>query len=66
MTNTEACNAHKKAASDHQECAKHHTMAAEQHEKNNVDGAKASSSKAMGCCETATKQSTTACGCSSK
>jgi hypothetical protein len=66
MSNIEASNAHKKAASDHQECAKHHTMAAEQHEKNNVEEAKTLSSKAMGCCETASKQSTTACGCSTK
>ena len=66
MTNTEASKSHKQAAKDHQDCAKHHTAAAENHDKQKMDAAKASSTKAMHCCEAASKQSATACSNSGK
>ena len=65
-TNTTASAAHKQAAKEHQACADHHSKAAARHDSNKVDEAKASSESAMGCCNTATKSSVTACECSAQ
>lgn len=64
--NSTASNAHKQAASDHEACAKHHSMAADCHDKNKLDEAKINSNSAMKSCESASKHSVTACGCSAK
>ena len=64
--NATASAAHKQAASEHQACADHHSKAAACHDSNKVDEAKASSESAMGCCNTATKSSVTACECSAQ
>jgi hypothetical protein len=67
MTKTnEASALHKQAASDHQAAAMHHNKAAECHDQNDVSDAKTNSIKAMECCNTAQKNSKTACDCSSK
>jgi len=63
-SNKTASASHKQAASDHEACAKHHHEAANMHDNDKADEAKMSSRAAMDCCDKATKQSTTACGCS--
>jgi hypothetical protein len=62
----EASALHKQAASDHQAAAMHHNKAADCHDQNKVSDAKASSKSAMACCNTAQKNTKTACDCSSK
>ena len=62
----EASALHKQAASDHEAAAKHHHMAADCHNQNKVSDAKTSSKSAMDCCNTAQKNTKTACDCSSK
>lgn len=64
--NTTASTAHKEAASEHKACAEHHMKAAKCHDDQKHDEAKASAKSAMKCCETASKHSATACGCSTK
>ena len=64
--NTTASAAHKQAANEHQTCADHHNKAAALHDNNKVEEAKASSKSAMSCCQTASKVSEKACGCSAK
>jgi hypothetical protein len=64
--NAIASAAHKEAAAHHTACADQHTKAASSHDNHKIDDAKASSKKAMTCCDTATKKTSTACGCSSK
>jgi len=64
--NATASAAHKQAASEHQACADHHNKAATSHDNNKVEDAKASSKSAMSCCQTASKVSEKACGCSAK
>ncbi len=64
--NTTASAAHKEAAAQHTACAEHHAKAASCHDDRKIDEAKASSKSAMACCNTASKQTTTACGCSAK
>jgi len=67
MLNTnEASDLHKQAACDHEAAAKHHLKAAECHDQNKLSDAKDSSKSAMACCNTAQKNSVTACGCSAK
>ena len=67
MSNTnEASGLHKKAASDHEAAAKHHRKAAECHDQNKLSDAKGSSKSAMDCCNTAQKNSATACESSAK
>ena len=61
-----ASAAHKEAAAQHTACAEHHTKAASCHDSHKIDDAKASSKSAMSCCDTASKKSSTACGCSAK
>ena len=63
---TAASAAHKEAAAGHQACAEHHIKAASCHDQHKHDDAKASSNSAMKCCETASKNTATACGCSAK
>ncbi len=65
-TTKEASALHKQAACDHEAAAKHHHKAAECHDQNKLSDAKASSKSAMSCCNTAQKNSATACGCSAK
>lgn len=60
----EASALHKKAASDHEAAAKHHHQAAACHDQNKVSDAKSSSVSAMDCCNTAQKNSKSACDCS--
>lgn len=64
--NTTASAAHKQAASEHQACAEHHSKAAACHDSNKMNEAKASSESAMSCCDTASKNSVTACECSAQ
>jgi hypothetical protein len=62
----EASGLHKKAASEHEAAARHHHKAAECHDHNKLSDAKSSSKSAMDCCNTAQKQSASACECSAK
>ena len=62
----EASGLHKQAASDHEAAAKHHRKAAECHDQNKLSDAKGSSKSAMDCCNTAQKNSATACESSAK
>jgi hypothetical protein len=62
----QASDLHKQAASHHEEAAKQHRKAAECHDQDKVADAKASSKSAMECCNTAHKQSATACAQSAK
>lgn len=62
-TNTVASNAHKAAAEEHRACAEHHRKAASCHDKGKLEDAKDSASKAMSCCDIASKKSASACTC---
>ena len=64
--NTTASAAHKEAAAEHTACAHHHMKAASCHDDHKIDEARVSSKSAMSCCDTASKKSSAACGCSAK
>jgi hypothetical protein len=63
---TNVSAAHKEAAKSHSACADLHLKAADQYDHHKDADAKASSNSAMACCETATKQSVSACAASDK
>jgi hypothetical protein len=63
-TATIASTAHKTAAAEHQACAEHHLKAAQCHDAADTSEAQVNAAHAMKCCQTATKNTATACECS--
>ncbi len=57
---------HIQAASDHEAAAQHHRKAAECYDHNKTSEAQSASRNAMECCNTAQKNTATACECSVK
>ncbi|MBU2280357.1 MAG: hypothetical protein KKB45_16325 [Gammaproteobacteria bacterium] len=62
-TNTAISNAHNAAANEHLACAEHHRKAAACQDKGKLEDAKDNASKAMSCCDSASKKSASACAC---